>query len=71
MNIESINFLLTKYYAYLSSTQYLYQNELKEPSTYPEGKVQPLIKYKVEIEYLEMLIKELEELKDSLERFLM
>lgn len=69
MSIETINYLLAKYYEILTSTQYLYQNELKEPSVYLTEEVDLKIRYKIEIQLLERLIEKLEELKDSLNEF--
>lgn len=69
MSIETINYLLSKYYEALSSTQFLYQNELTNPSTYKIEEIEPKIRYKAEIDLLKRLIDELEKLKDSLRNF--
>ena len=69
MSIDTINYLLSKYYDSLTSMQLLYQNELENPSSYPDDSVEPKIRYKVEIDLMKKLIEQLEKLKDNLESF--
>lgn len=69
MSIDTINYLLAKYYDSLTSIQYLYQDEIEKPSNYPAGSIKPITRYKVEINLMKRLIEELEELKRNLEKF--
>lgn len=72
MSIETINYLLAKYYETLTNTQYLYQEETNNPSTYSmenEDAVSPKQRYRIEINLLKSIINELEELKDKLKDF--
>lgn len=68
MSIDTINYLLSKYYDTLSNTQYLYQNELENPGNCV-GEIEPKIKYQIEIDLMKRIIEQLEELKSNLESF--
>lgn len=67
MSIDTINYLLSKYYEGLTEREYLYRQELENPSCYTD--IEPKVKYKVEINLLKKLIEDLEELRDSLQKF--
>jgi len=69
MSIDTINYLLSKYYESLTNLQYFYQNELVNPSVYTSGEIEPKIRYQAEINLMKKLIDQLEELKSNLEDF--
>lgn len=69
MSIDTLNYILSKYYESLTATQYLYQNEIKNPSEYVyenEDITSPRTKYKIEIDMYQRLIDSIEELRDNL-----